>query len=94
MQHPGWALAKQPSIGGTSHGQGKQTALDHYLERLEKRSRTVAPGCLIARTVLLTVLIVWILAVIWIALARNDHQLSDDITGADGTVPQSPGGLS
>eukprot|EP00038_Savillea_parva_P014841 m.12243 g.12243 ORF g.12243 m.12243 type:complete len:105 (-) comp2922_c0_seq2:782-1096(-) len=75
IQHPGWGSASRDSLGGGAGGgdrrKGRQTALDHYLERFEKRGRQAAPACFFWRTAAVFAIALWILAWMWIGFDKQ-----------------------
>lgn len=47
IEHPGWRSTEPRKDDSERGRRGRQTALDLYLERFEKRGRQVAPQCLV-----------------------------------------------
>jgi len=74
IQHPAW-LTSPKRDDGDGKRKARQTALDLYLERLEKRGRQVAPQCVMFRAVAVLALILWIMAVMWIAIEKKIGRL-------------------
>eukprot|EP00037_Helgoeca_nana_P017852 m.169912 g.169912 ORF g.169912 m.169912 type:complete len:101 (-) comp24179_c0_seq4:720-1022(-) len=95
IQHPAWRSQPKKSDEEKEErglGRKRQTALDLYLERFEKRGRQVAPQCLVFRTVAILALILWIMAVMWIAIekkiGRLEAVLSPNTGGGASALPR------
>eukprot|EP00035_Acanthoeca_spectabilis_P014086 m.267616 g.267616 ORF g.267616 m.267616 type:complete len:97 (+) comp16047_c0_seq10:255-545(+) len=94
IEHPGWRSTEPRKDDSERGRRGRQTALDLYLERFEKRGRQVAPQCLVFRTVAIIALVLWIVAVMWIAIekkiGRLEAVMSPETGVASAVLPRSP----